>query len=73
MFGPPAVGKMTVARAVCATSDFRLFHNHHTIEPLHETFGQQSLRLSTTDLSASEAAARVHAMQPRDDSGATRQ
>ncbi len=42
VFGPPAVGKMTVARAVCAASDFRLFHNHHTIEPLHEIFGQQS-------------------------------
>ena len=37
--GPPAVGKMTVGRAICAASDFRLFHNHHTIEPLAETFG----------------------------------
>lgn len=42
LFGPPAVGKMTVGRAVCECSDFRLFHNHHTIEPLHEVFGQQS-------------------------------
>lgn len=42
LFGPPAVGKMTVGRAVCAGSDFRLFHNHHTIEPLHQIFGQQS-------------------------------
>ncbi len=37
--GPPAVGKMTVGRAICARSDFRLFHNHHTIEPLVEIFG----------------------------------
>lgn len=37
--GPPAVGKMTVGRAVCARSDFRLFHNHHTIEPLADVFG----------------------------------
>lgn len=37
--GPPAVGKMTVGRALCARSDFRLFHNHHTIEPLIEVFG----------------------------------
>jgi hypothetical protein len=37
--GPPAVGKMTVGRAVCARTDFRLFHNHHTIEPLLEIFG----------------------------------
>ena len=42
VFGPPAVGKTTVGRAVCARSDFRLFHNHHTIEPLHEIFGQDS-------------------------------
>jgi hypothetical protein len=39
VFGPPAVGKMTVGRALCARSDFRLFHNHHTIEPLLEIFG----------------------------------
>ena len=39
IIGPPAVGKMTVGRAVCAQSDFRLFHNHHTIEPLLEIFG----------------------------------
>lgn len=39
IIGPPAVGKMTVGRAVCARSDFRLFHNHHTIEPLLDVFG----------------------------------
>lgn len=39
IIGPPAVGKMTVGRAVCARTDFRLFHNHHTIEPLLEIFG----------------------------------
>ena len=39
VIGPPAVGKMTVGRAVCARTDFRLFHNHHTIEPLLEIFG----------------------------------
>lgn len=40
LFGPPAVGKTTVGRAVAADSGFRLFHNHHTIEPLAEIFGQ---------------------------------
>ena len=39
LFGPPAVGKMTVGRAICARTPFRLFHNHMTIEPLVETFG----------------------------------
>ena len=39
IFGPPAVGKMTVGRAVCERSDFRLFLNHHTVEPLADVFG----------------------------------
>jgi hypothetical protein len=37
--GPPAVGKMTVGRALGARRDVRRFHNHHTIEPLLEIFG----------------------------------
>lgn len=39
IIGPPAVGKMTVGREVALRSSFRLFHNHHTIEPLVEVFG----------------------------------
>lgn len=39
IIGPPAVGKMTVGREIAAQSAFRLFHNHHTIEPLVEVFG----------------------------------
>ncbi len=38
IFGPPAVGKMTVGRAVSERSSYRLFHNHHVIEPLLEVF-----------------------------------
>ena len=38
IFGPPSVGKMTVGRAICAVSGFRLFHNHAVIEPLLEVF-----------------------------------
>jgi hypothetical protein len=38
VFGPPAVGKMTVGRAIAEASSFRLFHNHHVIEPLLEVF-----------------------------------
>jgi hypothetical protein len=38
VFGPPAVGKMTVGRAIADASGFRLFHNHHTIEPLLDVF-----------------------------------
>jgi hypothetical protein len=39
IIGPPAVGKMTVGREIALRSSFRLFHNHHTIEPLVEVFG----------------------------------
>jgi hypothetical protein len=38
IFGPPAVGKMTVGRAVTARSGFKLFHNHAVLEPLLEVF-----------------------------------
>jgi hypothetical protein len=38
VFGPPAVGKMTVGRAIVDASTFRLFHNHHVIEPLLDVF-----------------------------------
>jgi hypothetical protein len=39
IIGPPAVGKMTVGREITRRSSYRLFHNHHTIEPLVEVFG----------------------------------
>ncbi len=38
VFGPPAVGKMTVGRAVADAGGYRLFHNHHVIEPLLDVF-----------------------------------
>lgn len=38
VFGPPAVGKMAVGRAIADVSGFRLFHNHATIEPLLDVF-----------------------------------
>jgi adenylate kinase family enzyme len=38
ILGPPAVGKMTVGRAVSDRSTYRLFHNHHSIEMLLDVF-----------------------------------
>ena len=32
LHGPPAVGKLTVARAVAARTGWRLFHNHLTVD-----------------------------------------
>lgn len=38
IFGPSAVGKMTVGRRLAALTGYRLFHNHLTIEPVREVF-----------------------------------
>ena len=42
IFGPPAVGKMTVGRAVAERTGLRLFHNHMTIEPVLSIFAFDS-------------------------------
>jgi hypothetical protein len=34
VFGPPAVGKMTVGRALAARTGYKLLHNHMTVEPV---------------------------------------
>ena len=40
LFGAAAVGKMTVGQALCKVTPLRLFHNHMTIEPVLEVFGE---------------------------------
>lgn len=39
LIGNCAVGKMTVGQELTKITDFRLFHNHMTIEPVIEIFG----------------------------------
>lgn len=39
ILGNAAVGKMTVGQALMKITDLRLFHNHMTIEPVLEIFG----------------------------------
>ena len=39
IFGDSAVGKMTVGQELCKITDLRLFHNHMTVEPVLEVFG----------------------------------
>lgn len=39
LFGDAAVGKMTVGQELMKITDLRLFHNHMTIEPVLEIFG----------------------------------
>lgn len=38
IFGPPAVGKMTVGYALAKQTGLKLFHNHMAIEPVLEIF-----------------------------------
>lgn len=39
IFGNGAVGKMTVGQELAKITDLKLFHNHMTIEPVLEIFG----------------------------------
>jgi len=36
LYGPPAVGKLTVARAIAERGDFRVLHNHVTFDVVAE-------------------------------------
>jgi len=38
LHGAPAVGKLTIARELAALSDFRLFHNHLTVDLVSSLF-----------------------------------
>ena len=38
LYGPPAVGKLTVATELQRQTGFRLFHNHLTVNALREVF-----------------------------------
>jgi hypothetical protein len=38
IFGPPAVGKMTVGHELCKLTGFKLLHNHMTVEPIKDIF-----------------------------------
>jgi hypothetical protein len=39
LFGPPAVGKLTVGKLVAAQTGFTLFHNHMVMEGVMDLFG----------------------------------
>ena len=44
LYGPPAVGKLTVAKALAARRDFRVLHNHVTLDAVAEVlpFGSEA-------------------------------
>lgn len=39
LYGPPAVGKLSVARALAARAGFRVLHNHLLVDLSHALFG----------------------------------
>jgi hypothetical protein len=47
LFGPLAVGKMTVGQALSEKTGYKLFHNHVTIDPLTQIFdyGHPAMRV----------------------------
>lgn len=38
LYGPPGVGKLTVAKELAKLTGYKVFHNHLTIEPLAALF-----------------------------------
>ena len=46
MIGDTAVGKMTVGQELTKITDFRLFYNHMTIEPVIEVFGNYNHKVN---------------------------
>jgi len=48
VFGPQAVGKMTVGSELAKITDLKLFHNHMSIELFHQFFGygRETMRLA---------------------------
>jgi shikimate kinase len=54
LFGPPAVGKMTVGQQLANLTGFKLFHNHMTIE-LALNFFALTRRSSRISIRCSEA------------------
>ncbi|MHA1982814.1 MAG: shikimate kinase [Candidatus Hodarchaeales archaeon] len=49
IFGPPAVGKMAVGLKLAEKLNFKLFHNHMTIELLVKIFDHETAEFSKLD------------------------
>ena len=42
IYGPPAVGKLTLAKELAKTTGYKLFHNHHTQDMIYPIFDYRS-------------------------------
>lgn len=43
LYGPPAVGKLTIAQALSTRTGYKLFHNHLTVDAITPIFEQGSV------------------------------
>jgi hypothetical protein len=46
LYGPPGVGKLTVARELAALTGFKLFHNHLTVDLVESVFPRGTPRFA---------------------------
>src|ERR1022692_3590515 len=46
LYGPPAVGKLTVAKELSKLTGYRVFHNHLTVDLMETLFGWGTPRFS---------------------------
>ena len=63
IYGPPAAGKLTVAQHIAERTNFRLFHNHLTIDLARELFEDRQVRsqvIARLRLDIVEAAAKAN-------------
>jgi deoxyadenosine/deoxycytidine kinase len=80
LYGPPGVGKLTVAKELARITGFKLFHNHLTIDMVRSLFSErnkqssdlvQKLRLDLTEAAAKAGISFiftvVYAKGPEDD------
>lgn len=57
IFGPQAVGKMTVGHEIEKITDLKLFHNHMTIDSNENEIKKENyIRINNTNMSAEEVA-----------------
>ncbi len=38
LYGPPAVGKLTIAKVIAEKTGYKLLHNHLIVNPIAEIF-----------------------------------
>ena len=73
LYGPPAAGKLTVARLLAAETGYALFHNHLVVDTVHAVFPfgspsfvrlREQFWLDVIDAAAAEGRSLIFTFQP---------